>query len=1241
MIAGRVTALAIDSNDETGNTVYAGGAFGGVWKSTNAATLNAADVDWQPLTDDQDTLAIGALAVQPRTPQGPGTVVLAGTGETNSAIDSYYGLGILRSPDQGASWSLISQDQGGHSFVGLGFSRIVFSKANPNLVVAAAAGTSQGGIDGLAVTANLGIYFSIDAGSTWTRAVIRDGGTPIAPASVTSIAYLDASQTFVASVRGHGFYSSADGGLWLRLGQQPGGTLLGGTVCPPLGASGCPIYRGELAAVPGRNEIYAWYVDGNNTDMGIWRSFNGGSSWEALNDTGISACGDQNGCGTEDGAYNLALAVVPDGLPDGFTNIYAGAANIYKCRSVGPTSDCSGSDGRPFLNLTHAYGCPAGMASTRVYPSQHAIEFLQVAANTQVVMYFANDGGVYRSLDGYLGLVNGECDQPNNFDNINQHLGSLAQVISLAQHPTDPNIVFTGTNGSGFPVGTQALSIAQWQSVNAGGGYVAIDPLDPDNWFTANGASSVQHCPFGSSCRSDDFSSRQIVSSAVMGGDVGPPYLPFLLDPEPGALIAGTCRVWRGQTDGNDFSPLSVNFETGSDAGCSGLETNQVRALAAFQTGSFPEIIYAGTDGFGPLVTSGPVGGHVWVSDPADTNTWIDRTGTINPKHFPVSAVAIDPFDPTTDPTSGTAGQVAYVAITGYGSGNHVWKTVNGGITWKSFDGLNETRLPDVPVNALIIDKPPGESIYAGTDRGVYVSKTNDVLGASWTLIGAASRKLPNLPVMALGIFDDGTTQFLRAATYGRGVWQFLLSTAEDFRLAIDSRSQTVLAGQTAHFAGQLEAINGYSKLINLSCTPAPCTVSPMQISGSGATFNVTIPGTGDKTVILHAVGTDAKPVSHDVSLQVRILDYAMTALTPSALAVRRGDRSSESSFQVSATSAFNETVGLSCLNLPAGASCDFTPSDEVQPGTGPIVVKVAVVAALTTPINSFPVVVDAAALGLHRQATLTLNVVSGADYRLNIDQSTLTAKSGETAKFNLNVAAIDGYNSQVALKCGTGAPPMCSISPAAVMPTPAGAPVEISVRSDQPATYAFAIMGTTTDSPPVNHSVNLSFQVTQFDFTAVNTSGPLTVRAGDSADFSISLTPTTGTFPEQVSLGSCSGIPPLSTCVVAPAQFSGGARTVTLTVTTTAPVLASVKHGGWTYAVLLMGVPLIFVRRRGGLLLAVFLATTLVSCGGGGLSGGGGGGGHPGTEPGDYAVGVTATCGGVSRTVILNLKVT
>ena len=112
LVTGRVTAIAADPSDPTGNTVYLGTTGGGVWKSTNAAGPAASAV-FTPLTDDLPaftsgsvaSLSIGAVSVQP----GGTGVILAGTGDPNDALDSYYGAGLLRSADGGLTWSLISE----------------------------------------------------------------------------------------------------------------------------------------------------------------------------------------------------------------------------------------------------------------------------------------------------------------------------------------------------------------------------------------------------------------------------------------------------------------------------------------------------------------------------------------------------------------------------------------------------------------------------------------------------------------------------------------------------------------------------------------------------------------------------------------------------------------------------------------------------------------------------------------------------------------------------------------------------------------------------------------------------------------------------------------------------------------------------------------------------------------------------------------------------------------------------
>src|SRR5580692_1399580 len=184
-VTGRVTAIAIDPTDTTGNTVYLGTTGGGVWKSANAAGP-AASVTFVPVTDTLPvfsanagtaaipSLSIGAISVQ-------SGVVLAGTGDPNDASDSFYGGGLLRSADGGLTWTLIQNSHdgvaGNHSFSGLGFAGFAWSSALPGTVVAAVSQAAEGVLVNALDATNsvMGLYYSTDAGVTWQMSTIMDG----------------------------------------------------------------------------------------------------------------------------------------------------------------------------------------------------------------------------------------------------------------------------------------------------------------------------------------------------------------------------------------------------------------------------------------------------------------------------------------------------------------------------------------------------------------------------------------------------------------------------------------------------------------------------------------------------------------------------------------------------------------------------------------------------------------------------------------------------------------------------------------------------------------------------------------------------------------------------------------------------------------------------------------------------------------------------------------------------------
>ncbi len=841
-VSGRATAVAIDPADPSGNTVYIGGAQGGVWKSTNGANLTANSVTWAPLTDDQATLSIGAIAIQPGNTNPANSLVVVGTGEADNSADSYFGLGMLVSANAGGSWTLVSTaNSGSLSFPGLGATQIAFSSANTNTVVAAMSVANEGFVSG-AYTSNTypGLYTSTDAGQTWNYDALNSGGAAEAT-SATSVVYNAAAGLFFAAVQYQGFYSSPDGLNWTRLANQPGTPgLLSTAACPQNYLYTCPIYRGEIAVVPGRNEMYVWFVsadsNGNPVDQGIWQSLKSGVTWTQVNDSGIANCGDFDGCGVEQGFYNLELLAVANGTTA--TDLYAGAINLYKCSITVQNPTCATT---AFMNLTHVYGCDPLGALAHVHPDQHTLAYTIPTSGVDYgadLMYFANDGGIYRALNGFTGLATGSCSGTNQFDDLNQNLGPMTQFVAFSLAATNPNIILGGTQDNGSPTSAAATTSTSWGNVLGGdGGYNAIDPVTGD-FFASNpdtgfGSLAIQECSSGVDCNDSLF--NVVISSSSLSGDDGAFYFPYLLDSQSNStLLVGTCRVWSGPRSGGTFTLLSPNFDTLGTGTCSGTEVNTVRALAAggATNVSGSEVIYATTDGPGPNDLTTPIGGNVWVTTDASamsggsstfTNVTLNGPGaaSINPNQFPISDVAIDTSDPT--------GNTAYVTVMGFTGGpGHVWQTTSAGGSWIDFTGSSPNNLPDSPTNAVVVD-PVAHIVYVGTDVGVFESSTSfppvwSEVGPYPTQVGAFGF-LPDVAVTGLALFNSGGQKLLRASTYGRGIWQFNLLATPDFEIAISNTPLTVFAGYTGTLDRTLTALNGYNNSVALSCIAG--TTSP------------------------------------------------------------------------------------------------------------------------------------------------------------------------------------------------------------------------------------------------------------------------------------------------------------------------------------------------------------------------------------------------------------------------------
>ncbi len=1222
LVTGRVTGIAVDPADATGNTVYLGTTGGGVWKSTNAAGPSAS-VIFAPLTDTLPvfsnnagttataSLSIGAISVN-------GGVLLAGTGDPNDATDSYFGSGLLRSTDGGLTWMLVQESQDGvagvHSWMGLAFAGFAWSTATPNLVIAALTQSLEGDLVNASVNATKGLYYSTDAGVTWQMSVILDGsqtvqtplplGQNLGGNAATSVVWDAARQRFFAAVRFHGYYQSADGVTWTRLTHQPA-TTLSLTACPTdpgsTGNPNCPIFRGTLAVQPVTGDLFALTTDLNNVDQGLWQDVCGLSAGSCTSSTvtfgtRLNSGALEVGAGSSEifqGDYDLALAAVPTTTGNvADTTLLVGTVDLYRCTLAG---------GCALRNTTNASnGCAA---PAKVAPAQHAMVAAGIAAPG--LLFFGNDGGLWRSTDG-VAQTGQACaaTDASHFDNLNAGLGSLAETVSLAGNPANADVMLAGFGAIGTAATDAATSATgSWPQLSEGeGGSVMINPVDPTQWTISTGAGvSLQTCGHGANCTATDFAGVAAIGPAQTGSDSSLFDAPSLLDAaQPGDVLVGTCRVWRGPAaNGSAWSSanaISPPLAAQATSACTG-SSAMVRALAAGGPASgataTPDspVIYAGMAGAQDGGGSAP--GHVFATSTGGqgAGAWTDValnqvsngqgvTRTFNPQGFDVSSVAIDPHDPT--------GQTVYTTVMGFSAPGattpHVYRSTNGGASW-----TNITRnLPNAPANSILVDPNDANTVYVALDTGVYVttSVTTCATANCWSVFGSG---LPQAPVTELvaGVniaTGDGRTGELRAGTYGRGVWQAPLLTASYPAKPVMTVSPTslVFAAQssgTASAAQTVTVTNTGNATLTVSrvtttgdfsetntCTTvavgASCTVSVVFLpTATGARTGVlTIYGNvagGQATVSLSGTGTTAA----SIVLTPLFLNFAPTTIGSTAsnstgsvpfLTVSNTGGQTATLGSLTVTGDFAIAQNTCGATLPSQTGCTlgvtFTPTASgMRTGTLTLVTSAGTVTAALTGIGVAPATDALAPLSL-TFGTVVLNTASAAQ--------TVTLTNSGDAALTLITAQVTAGDFAAVNTCGNSlnGHSSCTIS-VFFQPKNVGAETGVLSVGDQYRTQMVALRGTGIAPAGVSlaPTSGLSFAATAVGMSSAAQTVTLTNNGGlplaitslaSSGDFGMAAGGTCGT---TLAAGSSC----LFRIVFSPTM--GGARTGTFTVTSSA----------------------------------------------------------------------------------------
>ena len=331
--SGRITGLAVIPSGSHAGRVVAGTAGGGLWTSDNNGAT------WTPRSDQAPSLAIGAVADDPSSPDH----LIAGTGEANQSADSYPGFGILASTDGGTTWSV--QNPGG-VFNGRHIAQVAIEPTNSNHMFAATDG-------GLFVTSNGGASWALPTDPTYASVSGNITAVVINPTTHTTI-YIGGGAAKIAK--------STDGGVhWAAANTG-------------IGAPGAAPFIALGLASSSPATLYASV--GSTSPVAFYNTTNGGSTWSLVagtpDFTGQSYS--YGSGGGEQGWYDNVVAVDPTNA----NHVLAGGIALIETTNGG--TSWTNVNGKTFF----------APGTNRFHPDQHALAF-----RPDGKVWLGTDGGVY------------------------------------------------------------------------------------------------------------------------------------------------------------------------------------------------------------------------------------------------------------------------------------------------------------------------------------------------------------------------------------------------------------------------------------------------------------------------------------------------------------------------------------------------------------------------------------------------------------------------------------------------------------------------------------------------------------------------------------------------------------------------------------------------------------------------------------------------------------------------------
>ncbi|MDH3270567.1 MAG: hypothetical protein OEN56_04500 [Gemmatimonadota bacterium] len=724
-MGGRVTD--VEGLPSPSKTFYVAGAGSGIWKTTNNGTT------FEQLWTDERVISMGDLAIAPSNPD----IVWAGTGEEDSRNSISPGGGIFKSTDGGRTW----ESKGLRATQVI--ARIVVHPTNPDIVYVAALGHIWD------ANPERGIYRTSDGGENWELVKFVSDRAGFVDLVMHP---RDPDVLFASSwerVRGPYFLQSGGPGSALWKSED------GGDSWSEVSGNGFPTAeKGRIGLAISRSVPDVMYAlvearaegetDGFGAN-GLYRSEDGGDSWEKMNDVNTRPF------------YYSQVRVDPQD-PD----------RVYFSSTPVQVSD---DGGRTY-----------GQTTVDIHVDHHA---MWIDPNDPDRIVVGNDGGAAITFD-----------KGGNWSYLN-HVAQ-GQFYDISVNMDVPYRVCGGLQDNGTWCGPSRVPQGDitgyhWATISGGDGFVsAQDPVDPNIvWSESQGGNMgrsnlatgerqslerpdwrAKWLPYQDSILmlqdegvSDDDAriralraraSADSAAHAVTRWNWNTPFLQSAHDRSH--FYAAGNRVVKSTDWGSTLVPISPDL-TYADEDKIAVSTETTGGITPDVTGAETYATIVALDE-SPLVQgklyAGSDDGRVWQTVD-DGGSWTELTGRIRgvPEGTYVSRVKA---------SNHFAGRV-YVTFDGHRTNDftpYVFVSDDDGASFRSIAAGLPTGMPDF-VHVIEEDPVNPNLLFVGTDVGAYVSTDR---GRSWRRF---MNGMPAVPVHDLEVHPRDKE--LVAGTHGRSIW--------------------------------------------------------------------------------------------------------------------------------------------------------------------------------------------------------------------------------------------------------------------------------------------------------------------------------------------------------------------------------------------------------------------------------------------------------------------------------------